>query len=71
MSSSEIPASPSQPNAPTPPAAPTLSAADAETLLNRPRALVTVLCPTGFTPYATEGVDLSQPLFARVTYRPE
>lgn len=31
--------------------------------------IVTVMCPVGFTPYATEGLTLDKPLFARVTYR--
>ena len=33
-------------------------------------SLVTVMCPTGITPYAAEGLTLDKPLFARVTYRP-
>jgi hypothetical protein len=49
-----------------PPAPPSESPA----LRDRQPGHITVVHPTGFTPYAAEGVDLKQPLFARVTYRP-
>lgn len=69
MSSENQPENPPVPPAPAlaSPAAPGPMSDD---LLQKQPGIATVMCPMGFTPYAIEGLTLSQPLFARVTYRP-
>jgi hypothetical protein len=62
-----------------PPLAVAPSPADAPTRLRPPAAgpdlnpdepaVVSVMCPAGFTAYSADGLTLDQPLFARVTYR--
>ena len=51
--------------------APAAPSSVTERLLQRPPSMVSVMCPMGLTPYAIEGLSLTDPLFARVTYRPE
>lgn len=51
-------------------AVPTLPGSVTERLLQQPPGIVSVMCPMGLTPYAIEGLSLSDPLFARVTYVP-
>lgn len=52
------------------PAEPAPAAPSPAEQLTRPSGLVTILHPAGITPYAAEGLPLTKPLFARVTYRP-
>ncbi len=70
MSSPEIPP---DSNPPADSARHELSSVPAQSVdgVDRPHGAVTVMHPVGITPYAAEGLTLGQPLFARVTYRPQ
>lgn len=63
------PISPESSLAAVPAAGPSASNAMDQAGTMRPK-IMTVMCPVGFTAYATEGLTLDKPLFARVTYRP-
>ena len=51
-------------------AAPVAPGSVTDDMLQKQPGVHSVMCPMGFTPYAIEGLKLSDPLFARVTYRP-
>lgn len=35
-----------------------------------PPGMISVMCPVGYTSYATQDLAVVRPLYARVTYRP-